>query len=137
MKWAWLTYLEDHDLYRLSGIFRDVYLLARNKNHIRDFEIRTSLDAVFVRLEATAAAGAACAELYDAEHRLVARKDAMIRDSAAEFHFTMENPRLWTAETPYLYTLLIHAYNEVIPACVGMRTVLSLIHIWSPWRAAR
>lgn len=35
----------------------------------------------------------------------------------------MENPRLWTAETPYLYTLLIHAYNEVLPACVGMRTV--------------
>lgn len=123
LKWAWSTYLEDQDFYRLSGIFRDVYLLARNKNHIRDFEIRTSLDAVFVRLEATAAAGAACAELYDAEHRLVARKDAMIRDSAAEFHFTMENPRLWTAETPYLYTLLIHAYNEVIPACVGMRTV--------------
>ena len=122
-KWAWSTYLEDQDFYRLSGIFRDVYLLARHKEHIRDFEIKTTLDAIDVKIISTAAGGAASVELYDAENRPLARKDSIVKDNTAEFHFTVENPVHWTAETPYLYTILIHAYNEVIPARVGLRTV--------------
>lgn len=122
-KWAWSTYLEDQDFYRLSGIFRDVYLLARNKDHVRDFEVKTSLDTIQVRLESTAEYGAATLELYDADNRLLSRKDRMIKEKTAEFHFTPENPIRWTAESPYLYTILIHAYNEVIPVRVGLRTV--------------
>lgn len=122
-KWAWSTYLEDQDCYRLSGIFRDVYLLARGKDHVRDFEIKTGPDTISVQIESTAGSGAAFVELYDADNKLLARKDALIKERTAEFHFTVENPVSWTAETPYLYTILIHAYKEVIPARVGLRTV--------------
>ena len=44
VKWAWSTYLEDQDFFRLSGIFRDVYLLSRPLVHIHDVEVRTRND---------------------------------------------------------------------------------------------
>ena len=43
VKWCDGSYLEDQDFYRLSGIFRDIYLLVREKNHIRDYFIHTEL----------------------------------------------------------------------------------------------
>jgi beta-galactosidase len=45
LKWCDGSYLEDQDFYRLSGIFRDVYLLSRGKNRIRDIFLKTELDA--------------------------------------------------------------------------------------------
>lgn len=122
-QWAWSTYLEDQDCYRLSGIFRDVYLLARSRDHIRDFEVNSTLDSISVHLESTAENGAATVELYDAANRLLARKDSIIKNKVAEFHFTVENPVVWSAERPYLYTVLILSYNEVIPAKIGLKTV--------------
>lgn len=123
VKWAWSTYLEDQDFYRLSGIFRDVYLLARNKDHVRDFEVQTTLNTISVRIESTANSGAVTAELYDAGNRLLDRKDVLVKDRQAQFDFTVAEPIQWSAEKPYLYTVLIHAYNEVIPVKAGLRTV--------------
>lgn len=122
-KYAWSTYLEDQDFYRLSGIFRDVYLLARPRNHIRDFEIKTTLDTVSVKMFSTANAGAVTAELYGEDNVMIESKTALIRDGSAEIDFTVSDPHLWSAETPYLYTLLIIACGEVIPVHVGLRTV--------------
>ena len=43
-RWSDGSYLEDQDMFRLSGIFRDVYLWSPRRRHIRDFEIRTAFD---------------------------------------------------------------------------------------------
>ena len=42
-RWSDGSYLEDQDMFRLSGIFRDVYLWSTAAGHIRDFEIRTDV----------------------------------------------------------------------------------------------
>lgn len=48
LKWCDGTYLEDQDKFRTSGIFRDVYLIYRPFNHIRDFSISTELNDDFL-----------------------------------------------------------------------------------------
>ena len=138
-KYAWSTYLEDQDFYRVSGIFRDVYLLARPERHIRDFFAHT--DTGSIRIEgdfnvskpseedAETGSGAAenivRAELYDRDRKLLAYSEAR-PDAKGRFELKFdapENKQLWTAETPYLYTVLLIAENEVIPVNVGLRTV--------------
>ena len=53
LKWCDGSYLEDQDFFRLSGIFRDVYLLYRNPSHVRDLEINTDLHNLTVKLDVT------------------------------------------------------------------------------------
>ena len=104
-----------------SGISRDVYLLARTPDHIRDFKVRTTLDTIYIDIEATKENGAATVELYDNNNQLIVRKDSIIKNSQASFEIKIDNPINWTAENPYLYTALIHGFNEVIPVRVGLR----------------
>ena len=124
-QYAWSTYLEDQDCYRLSGIFRDVYLLARPKTHIRDFFVHTTLDTLDVEIEADSgqASGILSAELYNWEREKIGQSDVLVQDGTAKVHFTVTDPRNWTAEEPYLYTLLLAYQGEVIPVNVGLRTV--------------
>lgn len=104
-----------------SGMSRDVYLLARTPDHIRDFKVRTTLDTIYIDIEATKENGAATVELYDNNNQLIVRKDSIIKNSQASFEIKIDNPINWTAENPYLYTALIHGFNEVIPVRVGLR----------------
>ncbi|MBR5279854.1 MAG: DUF4981 domain-containing protein [Clostridia bacterium] len=124
-QYAWTTYLEDQDFYRLSGIFRDVYLLARPQNHIRDFFVHTTLDTleVEVRADQPEASGLLSAELYNWAREKIGQTDVQVQEGGAKLHFTITNPRNWTAEDPYLYTLLLSYHGEVIPVNVGLRTV--------------
>lgn len=122
-KWAWSTYFEDQDFYRLSGIFRDVYLLLRPQNHVKDFTVKTTLNSVSIDIETTDGNGAVTVEIYDEPNVLISRKDSVIKDRGAHFDITIETPVNWTAERPYLYTALIHAFGEVIPVRFGLRTV--------------
>ncbi len=122
-KWAWSTYLEDQDFYRLSGIFRDVYLLARPVNHVRDVEIKTTLRDISVKISSVPDAGAVTAELYGEDNVMIESKTAVLRGHEAQIDFTPDDPHTWTAETPYLYTVLVHAFGEVIPFHTGLRTV--------------
>ncbi len=123
-KWAWTTYLEDQDCYRLSGIFRDVYLLARPKAHIRDFFVHTTLATVDLDVDVTGdTKGALSAELYNWERSKIGQQDVTVKDGKAHVHFTVEQPKNWTAESPYLYTVLLAYQGEVIPVNVGLRTV--------------
>ena len=127
-KYAWSTYLEDQDFYRVSGIFRDVYLLARSDTHVRDFFVHAGTDKLTVDgcAEGPEAAGLrVAAEFYDDGRRLIAKTEATA-DGNGAFSFTFDAPadvRLWTAETPYLYTVLLIAGGEVIPVNAGFRTV--------------
>jgi beta-galactosidase len=134
-KYAWSTYLEDQDFYRVSGIFRDVYLLARSEEHLRDLFVRTDLSSIKVEGELAAAAEAGTesafktkavrAELYDADRKLIDVVDGAAVDEKGKFELTFspKEPKLWTAETPYLYTVLVIAAGEVIPVNAGLRTV--------------
>ena len=138
-KYAWSTYLEDQDFYRVSGIFRDVYLLARPERHIRDFFVHADTGSVRIEgefniakpvanpgeEEKAAAGNVVRAELYDRDRKLIASVQA-IPDAKGKFELTFDAPEdkhLWTAENPYLYTVLLIGGNEVIPANVGLRTV--------------
>lgn len=111
-KWCSGSYLEDQDFFRLSGIFRDVYLLSRPQGHLRDIDIRTAGHEIHVAME-----GSAAVELYDASGGLL---DA--QSGAGEVVFSVADPVLWNAEKPYLYDLVFRYQDEVIRQRVGFVT---------------
>ncbi|MBM7568984.1 glycoside hydrolase family 2 TIM barrel-domain containing protein [Paenibacillus sacheonensis] len=127
LKWCDGTYIEDQDLWRYSGIFRDVYLLARDKAHIRDVFNRQSFEDGFGRasLEVEIAAAGdirAKAELRDAGGSLIAEGSADI-EGQGTIKLHVDKPLLWTAETPYLYDLTLHCGEEILLFPVGFKTV--------------
>jgi len=140
------SFLEDQDMFRLSGIFRDVYLWSPAAQHVRDFEVKTDLDARYrdatlgVRAMVVNTGKAAAAvrldlELRDASGARVASASRRLRpapgggDTPADFRLQVRNPLKWTAETPSLYTLLLTLRSsggqvlEVVPSRVGFREV--------------
>jgi beta-galactosidase len=146
-RWCDGSYLEDQDFWRLSGIFRDVYLWSPPDAHIRDFEVQTELDAHYrdaelkVSLKITnhtdlPRALFVDAKLFDPAGRELGVFDVPKKayaepnwESGTLLVGTVPNPRKWTAETPNLYKLLIELKDnmartlEVIPVNVGFRKV--------------
>ncbi len=114
LKWCDGTYLEDQDKFRMSGIFRDVYLLKRPEKHIRDYRVHTTLDTVTVELETEAAVTAA---LYDGDVLLAQGTGREVISLKAD------KPRLWNAEEPNLYTLVLETEKEVVTDRVGFRQI--------------
>ena len=107
----------------MSGIFRDVLLLTRPKSFVRDYTVRTFLKdggagVVRVSVEADGEVSPVLT-LCDADKNPVG--EAVLTDGVYEF--TVSNAKLWTAETPYLYTLTISTADEVITQAVGIREV--------------
>ena len=137
------TWLEDQDMWRLSGIFRDVYLWSAPQVHIRDFFALPDLDtqyknaslAVTAKVknfgEQAAAAGKLTATVYDAAGKTVAQAAGEVPALAAgaeapvALKLSVENPAKWTAETPNLYTtvLTLGKNNEIISTRTGFRKV--------------
>jgi beta-galactosidase len=130
------SWLEDQDFWRLSGIFRDVYLYTVPEIHINDLYFRTELDASFskgmVQIEAKLmnslkAPAKVMAVLYDAKGNLITEKSINVLGSRWTLALEADQPKLWSAEDPYLYRLFISIYNEqgslveVIPQKVGFR----------------
>ena len=135
LKWCDGTYLEDQDKFRTTGIFRDVYLLKRPTAHVHDYVVTTTVgqqpgDRAVVSLRASFRGG-------EPQVRAVLTDDAGTRLAAGELRRTgdddephpwsvelpVDQPRLWSAEDPYLYNLEIVAADEVIRERVGVRTV--------------
>lgn len=122
VKWCDGSYLEDQDHFKISGIFRDVYILTRNENHIKDIEIKTQLDESLTHCDISISAeNAANAkyELLDADGKCVAAGEFDGEKAA----ISLDKPHLWNAEQPYLYTLLISGADEVIPFMLGVKRV--------------
>ncbi len=125
LKWCDGSYFEDQDKLRMSGIFRDVYLLRRNDNHIRDFTVRTPLSdnykkaAVTVSIEFSGKTEAVKYTLSAPDGTLVA--DGVSADGSISI--PVENPTLWNAENPALYTLALTACGETIYQAVGIREI--------------
>ncbi len=147
-QWSDGSYLEDQDFWRLSGIFRDVSLFATPELHLRDLRVRTHFDAHYTdaTLELALAlrnygaqphrVGQVRARLLDAQGRLIAEAPACEGTSvgAGEEHtatitLPVAAPRPWSAEDPYLYSLLLlledpqGAVLEVQHVAVGFRQI--------------
>ena len=146
-RWSDGSWLEDQDMWWLSGIYRDVWLYSLPNVTIRDYTVRTKLDSAYrdaalsvsakVRNYAPASAGCAVEMvLFDAEGKPVFRRKQstpLVVRSRAKTVFVLKqhlaNPHKWSDETPYLYTLLLtlKAFDgsvlEVLSTKVGVRQV--------------
>ena len=114
LKWCDGSYLEDQDKFRMSGIFRDVYIIKRPRKAIWDYRIETKLS------DEIAEAKISFEYLTDAERYTVTLFDKEREIAKAEIGetteilFQVKNPKLWSAECPYLYTVVIENENETI-----------------------
>ncbi len=124
LKWCDGSYLEDQDKYRSSGIFREVYLLLRDKSYIEDIHVRYELSADLrqadVRVELRTAGQLSVGyELCDGDGKTCAVGAASISGEGVLTLPTLSDVHLWSDEDPYLYTLYLSAGGEVIPVSVG------------------
>ena len=108
LKWCDATYLEDQDFYRHNGIFRDVYILSRPESHLRDFFIHTKTDGS-VKLDIDCKARVSILDSCGEEIAVLGEKNTA----------RVKSPRLWNAEEPNLYTLLIETEGEAIAKKFG------------------
>ncbi len=122
LKWCDGTYLECQDKWRLSGIFRDIYLLARPVKKIENYQVTThydrqaSIGEIAVKVKADTQVHIS---LADADGRMVC--EAQAKEGGAVLQ--VPSPILWNAEKPYLYRLELRTEGEVIGEKVGIRQV--------------
>lgn len=126
-RWCDGSYLEDQDFWRLSGVGRDCYLFARNKNRIADIRVTPDLDETYtdgtLDIDLTLNGNRPVSlTLTDADGKVVATGNAT---RSGKTSMKVANPHKWSAETPYLYTLTaeMQGSDEVIPVSVGFRKV--------------
>lgn len=125
LKWCDGTYLEDQDKFRMSGIFRDVYLLRRPENHIRDLRIKAVVGedkkdgTVNVSWDFVGENHPVEIVLYDTSGN--ACIDLVAENGKCEF--AVEDIQLWNAENPVLYPIKIVCGEEVIWEKIGFRKI--------------
>lgn len=132
-RWCDGTYLEDQDFFRFSGISRDCYLYAREKNRIEDIRITPDLDSNYTNGTVNVALKTVgnCdinLTLSDAEGNEIASKDVASTSKQSNILFEVAKPQKWSAEEPYLYTLTATTSSkgqalEVIRQRVGFRKI--------------
>lgn len=124
LKWCSGSYFDDQDKIRMSGLFRDVYLLERSEKGISDFSLRTKTDgaaALSVRANAPVEA-----KILEGDRVLAC---ALLDGASAVL--SVPSPRLWSAEDPYLYTLVLSCEGEVIAHKFGFREVKTVDGIFT------
>ncbi len=121
LKWCDGTYFEDQDKLRMTGIFRDVYILNRPENHIRDFTVKTTvadISTVGVTVKKYGDMPEVHASLYSPTGDLISEKNF----NGDMVTFEVEGAMLWNAETPYLYTVIMETEDETILQRVGIKS---------------
>lgn len=123
LKWCDGSYLEDQDKFRMSGIFRDVYILKRPEKAVRDYHVTTKINDdvaqisfevdYFEKTETTIT-------IETAEGARVAQGN-IADDGKLDLEIVM--PILWNTENPYLYTLVIETEQETIVDYIALRTI--------------
>ncbi len=116
LKWCASSYLEDQDKWRFSGIFRDVYLLYRDKECVEDYKITTSLSNGEGIVNFKNLSSVSCSVKIESTEKEIG--------AGEEVYFTVKEPKLWSAEEPNLYDLSIACGDEIICEKVGFRTVI-------------
>lgn len=142
-QWSDGSYCEDQDMWWLSGIFRDVYLIASPRTHMFDVGVQTTLShkgghvTIKTRVLNTGEtnfSGSVRARLFDVnmhESGIASSKVDAAADGLADVELSIDvsAPHAWTAETPYLYKLLLALSDEddkdieFVPLRVGFRQV--------------
>jgi len=118
-RWCDGSYDEDQDFWRLSGVGRSCYLYAQDKAaHIQD--IRITPDLVNDYQDGTLSVKLTTVGKAKAQ---ISLRDAVGQEIATGAEMQVKNPRKWTAETPYLYTLVVRYGDEVVTQKVGFRKV--------------
>lgn len=136
------TWLEDQDMWRLHGIFRNVTLWSTPQVHIRDFFVKTDLDKDYKEAtielltkiknygDKTAKAQTLIATLYDKNGKEITKGTVTgtalntKEEETLNLKFPVANPDKWTAETPNLYTLVIsNSEGEILSSKVGFRKI--------------
>jgi len=128
LKWSDGTYLEDQDMWRMSGIFREVYLLFREKTHIRDIFVKSNLNETYDKAAFTAElslTGSASVDwmFFAPCGELIASGSETIDGDGVISVPEIENPALWSDEKPNLYTILLHCGGEYIAINTGARRI--------------
>lgn len=123
LKWCDGSYLEDQDKFRMSGIFRDVYLLKRPEKTIRDYYITTDVekDSVVVKLDMHFAEPVETKVTIEDKYGAVVARGETAENGVLEL--IVLNPVLWNAENPYLYQVILTMPDEVIVDRIGFRTI--------------
>ena len=123
LKWCDGSYLEDQDKFRMSGIFRDVYLLKRPEKTIRDYYITTDVekDSAVVKLDMHFAEPVETKVTIEDKYGAVVARGETAENGVLEL--TVLNPVLWNAENPYLYQIILTMPDEVIVDRIGFRTI--------------
>lgn len=130
LKWCDGTYLEDQDKFRMSGIFRDVYLVNRPENVVYDYFTTTKIqeEQAVITVQASYQGKAVPTKLtlYDAEHKEIASRVFQENTGTVYTHkavIVVKEPNLWNPEQPYLYTLVLETEGEVITDRIGLRKI--------------
>ena len=123
MKWCDGSYLEDQDKFRMSGIFRDVYILKRPKQAISDYHIKTKIEDMLAKVEIDI-------KYYSPVNVKISMEDkngavVAVGSIAEEGTAVLEivSPELWNTENPYLYKLILETENEVIVDHIALRKI--------------
>lgn len=128
------SWIEDQDFWRFSGIFRDVYLYATPKYHVKDLFIKQDLNDTYenadldinIKLDNSEACMVK-AYLKDKDENLIYEFSNIEAKKEVRFNEIIENVKLWSAENPYLYTLYIELSDkdgnliEIVPQKIGFR----------------
>ena len=123
MKWCDGSYLEDQDKFRMSGIFRDVYILKRPEQAISDYHIKTKIEDMLAKVELDV-------KFYSSANVKISIEDkngavVAVGSIAEEGTAVLEiaSPELWNTENPYLYKLILETENEVIVDHIALRKI--------------
>ena len=111
-KWSCGSYLEDQDMFRHNGIFRDLYLLRRPEGHLTDFEAIADTEKLTLRTDAPCDV-----RLLDGDEVVA---ETVCEESCC---ITPKHLELWNAEHPHLYTLELRCAGEVIRQQIAFRSV--------------
>ena len=114
VKWCPGTYLEDQDCFRFSGIFREVYLLARGKERLDDIFVKSYVSDDFnsAELRVEAKLSIPC----EVKYKLVAPDGVTVSEGVGgeKFSISVDSPVLWNDEQPELYELWLTVGDEVV-----------------------
>ena len=123
MKWCDGSYLEDQDKFRMSGIFRDVYILKRPEQAISDYHIKTRIEDMLAKVELDV-------KFYSPTNVKISIEDkngAVVAlgsiDEEGTAVLEIASPELWNTENPYLYKLILETENEVIVDHIALRKI--------------
>lgn len=128
LKWCDGSYLECQDKWRLSGIFRDVYLMSRPRKYIEDVHVRyewgDGLQEAFLHVEGTLRD---CGSGGDSsviraklmwQNKEIFREETVTAGQRFVFEMTVSSPALWSYETPELYDLFISVNDKNFPCVI-------------------